>query len=827
MPCSPTDVSIEIPTGPSGVTIHGFGIPFALKLPNPDISVKGFPENILSLFNLLQFLVPSGSMKAPASSNFMKDVFDFIMKLLDNFLPFLMLYKMILPLLKLVLCIIEVLCALSNPFKVIRALNKLFRECLPEFLNLFPIFAIIIMLISLLLLLLQLIEYIIAQVLKLINLILKNIKALHKAVAHAQGYVILSIASKLGSSLCIFQNLFVLLGLFAAIFQIIKDVLSLAFAIPPCDDSGGGENAVSNSSGIGGIEYTPPDERCCTADVCPQIVKTSYTNSTGVFKYINAAKVEIPGVVIPGGTYNITIRQETFQLYDINQTIPQQFSNIFDAYDVVLNSSGQKPVFFPTDSIYNNTTNPNQAPYTIDLRLFYNPQIFGRVKYIHTYDAFGHIISTTSYIDPLNQPRYIRFKNCIVTSVPSRILTMPDGTTQPIQSGVCVLAGGLGFEDDGKTPLVGYNDDGITHINGNPQATLETFIHIAPTKAIEATDGCVFNDVTYTFNPNIYVLFNKNVITAGCEPNFSFTRKFMSATIAGGISVRFNLLVNLLKTRANVQSQQSINASTNNTSAQPPSGGVGSGAAENANAEAIAAATAEANAASAAASAASAAASLGPNTGAWSQSQSTFGGNFPDPISAQDCITSALNILSTNFTEEAVAQFSTTVQLCLDTLKNDTLKTLNDLIGIAYDPYKSSFSLSPSTQFTTKPITVQVDLRESNNLPIANTLPIDLANKLAYRIKPTISFGEISQFNYDGYRYFEAQITSKSEGSGNIQVAFDNVMLSDINIPTDLTISPTNTVNSINYNFIYVPIGSPSITAVGDPSPEGVPRRNN
>ena len=32
-PCSPLDVSFDIPDGPSGPAIPGFGIPFALNLP--------------------------------------------------------------------------------------------------------------------------------------------------------------------------------------------------------------------------------------------------------------------------------------------------------------------------------------------------------------------------------------------------------------------------------------------------------------------------------------------------------------------------------------------------------------------------------------------------------------------------------------------------------------------------------------------------------------------------------------------------------------------------------------------------------------------------
>src|ERR1700690_983805 len=180
-PCSPSDVSIPLPDGPSGPPIAGFGTPFALKVPNISPFPSGFPEDLLDLLNKLQLLIPSGVLKPTLNPNFGKDIFDAIMKLLDQFFPFLMLYKFFLPLLNLIICIIEVLCAIPNPFKLIRAMRRLFRNCIPAFLNLFPIFALIVMIISLLLLLVALIEYIIAQIAKLVKAILRNINALVKS----------------------------------------------------------------------------------------------------------------------------------------------------------------------------------------------------------------------------------------------------------------------------------------------------------------------------------------------------------------------------------------------------------------------------------------------------------------------------------------------------------------------------------------------------------------------------------------------------------------------------------------------------------------------
>src|SRR6202790_3671623 len=138
-----------------------------------------------------------------------------------------MFYKFFFPFLDLIICIIEVLCALMNPIALISALNRLFTQCIPEFLNMFPIFALIIMIISLLILLLQIIIYIIEQIVKFVEALLKNINALVKAFQSANSTGVASIAKKLASLLFFFQTLFVLLVFFGVIIQVIKDILSL------------------------------------------------------------------------------------------------------------------------------------------------------------------------------------------------------------------------------------------------------------------------------------------------------------------------------------------------------------------------------------------------------------------------------------------------------------------------------------------------------------------------------------------------------------------------------------------------------------------------
>lgn len=714
MPCSPSDVSFAVPEGPTGPAIPGFGVPFSLNLPNLNPFPPGFPEDLLNLFNLLEMLIPPGGLKPQLNLNFGKDIFDAIIKLLDQFMPFLMLYKFFLPILNLIICIIEVLCALTNPFKLIAALNRLFTVCIPEFLNLFPIFALIIMIISLLLLILALIEYLIAQILALILLILRNINALVLAFQQSDASGVLAIANKLGALLCLFQNLFVLFAIFNIIIEIIKDILSKLFAIPPCEDGGSGN-----------------DNSCCTPDVCPSIVQNVYTNTTGTLKYFPQIGQSVPGLpIFPGlPAFGFNIRNEEWQLYDIQQTQGQAFSNIYNAFDV---TTFPKPVFFPTDATYTATTAPSQAPYQINLTVFYNPILWnGR----------------------LGTPRYIQFKNCIFQFSPTPNLLEGDLSTQGVSQGVAQIVGGLGYEADGTTVLNGFAPDGITPLvdsSGNPvQATLENFLHMpavnanpAPTPSIN--DGYTFLDVTYTFIPNIAPLLQKSIVTLGCIPNVSLNREFINNVFAGDAGVQ------------GAQLQALVNSP-----------------------------------------------------------------NFPNPAAAQACMTNAITALRSNLTVAGVADFQTTCLTCLAKLQSDTQNALGNLIALGADPCNSSFTLSPSLQFTNTAITVSVNINERNSLPLTNNLPPSVAASVASELKGYPTFGNIGPFTYDGYQLFNAELTSPVPGVGSIMISFNNQMLCTNTIPTDGT-APTHTLQNLSYQFIQS--GTGTITGEGDTT--GEPRRD-
>ena len=698
-PCSPTNVSFPSPSSPSGPAIPGLGVPF--QMPVPAIGFpEGFPEDLLDIMNTLQLLIPPGALKPQLSLNFGKDIFDGILKLLNQFMPFLMLYKFFLPFLNIIICIIEVLCALMNPFALIGALNKLFTQCIPEFLNMFPMFALIIMLISLLLLLLALVEYLIQQILKFVQALLKNINALVQAFQNVNATGVASIAKKLGTILCVFQNLFVLLAIFGIIIQVIKDILGLIFSIPPCAGSGPGTT--------GG---------CCSPTTCPTIVQNPYTRTTGTLQYLNEAGYQ---TTVPLGTGFLTsdIRAESWQIYDPDQTIAQAFWNIVDGYDISPTVI-PKPVFFPTDASYSATTSPQQSAYTVNLRVLYNPTQWGRT-------------GTT---------QYIQFLNCIVLAAPTQNLENYDNQPISVPNGVLYLAGGLGYQDDGVTPITGFAADGVTSISA--QATLENFLHMpgefTATPVLLPADGYTFSDIQYTFTPNLPLLLQKNIVTAGCEPSLAFNRTFINNVMYAGVAAQTADLTNIVNSAG-----------------------------------------------------------------------------FPDPNAAQVCLANAINTLRHNLTVTGVAEFQATTTACLNTLQNATQNSLAAIIGVGFSACNSNFTLTPNIQFTTQPIVITVNLNETNNLSVANSLPPAVGAQLASQIVAYPTFGTVSHFTYDGYSAFNANLNSDVPGPGSLMVAFQNQILCTNTLPAD-GLNPTHTLQSLDYEFIYTPYGPGGTTSGTQP----------
>lgn len=464
-PCEAIDL------GNTTLPDNGTSLGLAPQLPPFDLSLPNFPmEDLIELFNLINLIVPPGTLLPNLSPSFSKNILEAVQSLLEQFTPVLMMYTFFMPILNMILCIIEVLCALTNPFKLVRALKRLFRVCIPEFLSLFPFFALIIMILSLLLLILTLIIYLIERIIALIEQLIANINLLAEAVNTANNDSIIAITTKLGDLLCLFQNLFVVLGVIALLLQLIEQLLKLLFKIPPCDDNDGG------------------DDGCCTPDVCPSFIRNNkeITRTTGTFQYTSNTNLVGPPVTV--------FRTANWQFYDASAPPELAFINIVAPTDVNPTKS-----FFP-EGKYDAKTPVDYLPYTIDLRLFYVPSVFSRT----------------------GPSRFIRIKNCAITEPPSTDFIHPDNSHTTIPTGVLILDGGSTYEDDGVTLIPGFT--GIRSIISHVDVTVLTPANGPPFFQL-------FQNVEYTLKINHFVLMSKSLITTACHPDLSINKNIINTAI--------------------------------------------------------------------------------------------------------------------------------------------------------------------------------------------------------------------------------------------------------------------------------------------------------
>lgn len=502
-PCSPNSNTLN-PVIPPPIPIPGFGNPFSpiqVGLPSFDLPTD-LLEDFLDLLNKVNLPFPGLLNLQPHLPGGIKNIFDTIATILNVIAPFLGFYNFIMALLKMIVCVIEVLCAIPNPFAVAAKLKKLFTECLPAFINLFPFIALIAMIIALLLLILALIEYIINAILAIIDAILKNLLVFADAARLQDAQSTLAAANKIASLLCFIQNILSILIALAAILAVIK-ALSLIGGGPICDDN--------------------DPFGCCPPDLCPSFIKNTpdgipvtngqliYYNQIGTDVATIFSDLEIPGIE---NLFNLPpLREERWQLIDTgtNATFPISsiITPVFSPTNFAFN------IFWPDPLTFTADTAPKKAPYTVNMKFRVNPAVFNPA------DGYGS--------------RFFTVKDCVVVRKP--YIGLLNQANFPIFSntnGTFNIEGGLVYENDG-TPY---------KINGT-QATLNTFIHrdISLGSLPISDDAVIFDDVEFIWFPQHAALAGYQIITVGCMPEVNIEKAVQNSIIlAEGVAPVINKL---------------------------------------------------------------------------------------------------------------------------------------------------------------------------------------------------------------------------------------------------------------------------------------------
>lgn len=397
MPCDPRDNNLNPPVLPPPPAVPGFGIPFAPNLiPYPDVAIPDeVPEDILALIAKIFAFLPGGLKLEPMTSESLRDVLDAVSSLLAGVMPWLGFYTFFKPVLDLLLCILDVICAIPNPFKLVRAIRRLFKECIPPFLNLFPWFALIALIISLMFLLLEILTFVLVKLLEFIEQLLANLLLLAEAASQRSAETILAVTLKIAYLFCIFEQVFAIFVMFRVIIDIVKSLLGLTGKFV-----------------------------CFGDDDCPPFPEAGITgddSTSGVLYYLNEETQPLDPSLPP-------LRSESWQFGDLSN--PAAGNRILDITEG-LTQSGKIANFWPDPLTFSATDDLTKVPYTVDMELDINLQTFH-----------------SSFPPGLTR---LKIKQCIVTKKPT---TNVSGIVpfQPINSGAVQLVGGLVFKED-DTPF--------------------------------------------------------------------------------------------------------------------------------------------------------------------------------------------------------------------------------------------------------------------------------------------------------------------------------------------------------------------------------------
>jgi hypothetical protein len=681
MVCNPADTNITMkPPGP-GPSIPGLGLPFSVpKIPFPDLSLpEGVPEDLIELINTIFAMLPGGIKFQPDTDSMTKGIWDALASLFNKLAPFLGIYKFFQALLNIILCIIDVFCALMNPWSTLRAVRRLFKRCLPDFLSLFPWIALLVMILALILLLIALIEYIISVIIAYIKQIIKNLTILARAISVHDEQAILAAVQKISFLLCLIEQLFTILMGIAALLAIIEPLMGI----------------LGRSVCSGGDRRGNGAGDCCTPDFCPAFIRNNpdgLTQATGRLIYQSKIDQQIPSDSIfnfmRGANFQ-AIRPQRWQFTDDHPTD-------YKFLDIITPSPEYGFIYWPNNDVFPRDAALIRVPYKLDMTMLINPAHFGNP-------------------DDLSGDRLMNIRDVIVTTKPTQnAVAWNNGQDSSTAfSGCLSLVGGLVYEftNDGYAPYL---------ING-VQASLETLVS-KPAKSMEqlptSDDGYNFFDINYQLKVNHEVLIQYGLIGLMCQPE--------TAAESAVLNAEYNDMRSVLDKV----------------------------------------------------------------------------GVLPDVNGTITCLTHALSKFRGDLNEDTAETFQQEAVGCLNALKNQALDFYARGTAAATDRFSSDFELYPNVQFINNDIKVTVRLRDKSGNQLATNINTEAAAGLSAKIRAVPTFGDVSEFTYDGYGDFIAELHSEKAGTGEIRAYIDNEVIASV-INRDSEDTPSEIVDRVlTYEFI-------------------------
>jgi len=238
-------------------------------LPYDDSSQPSDGSKLMS-DNLLQIQSPGGIKISPSGdptkTNHMGSA---ISSLLTVFSPFVYAYSLILPILGVIRGIIEVLCALKNPFAVIKAIIRLFKKWIPAFLSLFPPTAGLLLILGVIKIILAIVLFILTVVVPIYQLIKRNLQILTNATNEQQKA---ACKEKLKTLIVELLKQTGLLNVVKPILEIVMAILRL-FSGKPCKKKKS-KGKADLTKVVLSVDVDDADDTCCDDNVCPPVFKS-------------------------------------------------------------------------------------------------------------------------------------------------------------------------------------------------------------------------------------------------------------------------------------------------------------------------------------------------------------------------------------------------------------------------------------------------------------------------------------------------------------------------------------------------------------------------
>jgi len=189
---------------------------------------------------------------------------------------------------------------------------------------------------------------------------------------------------------------------------------------------------------------------------------------------------------------------------------------------------------------------------------------------------------------------------------------------------------------------------------------------------------------------------------------------------------------------------------------------------------------------------------------------------LPDVGKAIDDLNQTMSDYRKNITPESTVVFGERMTTTMNDLNTQALNTYCQLLNAAIDPHNIDLSLDNDLQFTNIPIILQATPKDKANRGILEliggfTPPQSCLDNL---FTAEVTLGNISDFVYDGYGNFLANINSSIAGDGYATVYFNGDVVQQVIRPTDLAVQPSIIDFVLPYTFIGLGYGDGYTPAV-------------